>query len=83
MFFVIIALVAFLWARVFAQVPAPPQGCLDPQECRIADLRDYREYLEQQLATAKAALNQTRQQLGQKDAQIKALQDKLPKEPAK
>lgn len=49
-------------------IPLPP----DAQQQRLLDLKDYREWLEGQLALAKALLNETRRSLAQKEAELAA-----------
>lgn len=56
---------------VGAQGPMPPLP-VDAQQQRILDLKDYREWLEAQLALAKALLNEARQALAQKEADLAA-----------
>ena len=45
---------------------------VDTQQQRILDLTDHREWLEGQLARAKALLNETRRSLAQKEAELAA-----------
>ena len=54
-----------------AQGPPPPGPLpVDAQQQRIMDLKDYREWLEGQLALAKALLNEARQGLARKEAEL-------------
>lgn len=62
---------------VWAQGPTPAPT-LDAQQQRILDLKDYREWLEAQLALAKALLNETRQALAQKEADLAACRKQTP-----
>lgn len=66
-----------------ALAQAPP-ACKDQLPClqqRVLDLKDYREYLEDQLALAKALLQAANTTLNAKDAEIKALKDAAPSAP--
>ncbi len=54
-----------------AQGPGPP-STPDVQQQRILDLKDYREWLEGQLALAKALLNDARRVLAHKEADLAA-----------
>lgn len=55
----------------WAQGPGPMIPLpLDAQQQRILDLKDYREWLEGQLALAKALLNETRRSLAQTEAAL-------------
>jgi len=61
-------MVALTPGCVWAQGPLP----VDAQQQRILDLKDYREWLETQLALAKALLNEARHALAQKEADLAA-----------
>jgi len=81
---VLMALVVmFVLTHAEAQTPTPP-ACANLLECqreRVADFRDYTEWLQSELAFAKAinkALNHT---LNEKQKEIDALKAKLPPEP--
>ena len=54
------------------QGPLPCEQRLDCQQQRVLDLKDYREWVEGQVALAKALLNEARQALAQKEADLAA-----------
>jgi len=56
------------WAQGPLSGPATP----DVQQQRLLDLKDHREWLEGQLALAKALLNETRRSLAQTEAALGA-----------
>lgn len=65
----------------FAQSPLGPLPCeqqLGCQQQRVLDLKDYREWLEGQVALAKALLNEMRQALTQKEADLAACRKPTP-----
>ena len=63
-----------------AQPPAsPPQASrLEFLEQRLRDLREYRDFLEDQLAAAKAVITEQSKRLTTTDAALKACQEKKP-----
>lgn len=65
---VVLALVPGCVQAQGSPVPLP----VDAQQQRILDLKDYREWLEVQVALAKALLNEARQTLAQKEADLAA-----------
>lgn len=72
---VVVALLAFgIVGGAYAQElrPLPCEQRLECQQQRVLDLKDYREWLEGQIAMAKALLNDTRRALGQKEAELAA-----------
>lgn len=60
------------WAQGPSPAPLPGQQQMDYQQQRILDLKDYREWLEGQVALAKSLLNEARQILAQKEAELAA-----------
>jgi len=65
-------MVALTPGCAWAQGPLPGPLPVDAQQQRILDLKDYREWLEAQLALAKALLNEVRQTLAQKETDLAA-----------
>jgi len=63
---------------VLAQEPLPCELRLECQQQRVLDLKDYREWLEGQVALAKALLNETRDELRKRDAELAACRKDLP-----
>lgn len=72
-----VALMVFPGCAIAQGLPAAPLP-VDAQQQRILDLKDYREWLEGQLALAKALLNEARQALSQKEADLAACRTAAP-----
>ena len=72
-----------LSVRAFAQ-PGPSQPpTIEVLQNRVKDLMDYRNYVEDQLAIAKAVIQQQRTQIEQQQAEIQTLRHPAKMEPTK